>query len=103
METQKELLIDKISPVIKQISPKWGDTIITILKSLDISKLLPLAQNDQELEKKVKNEEERLEKEERDKQERIRKLAEDKKRLNAERKRPEVIDGDTRPKQIDLD
>ena len=64
LDAQKEQIIEKISPVINQMSPKWGEKITGILKGLDITKLLPLAEDTNELEKKVKEEEARLETEE---------------------------------------
>lgn len=90
LDTKKQLLIDQIAPVIKQLSPKWGEAIISILKSLDISKLVPLFQSDKELEKKVKEEEALLEAEERKakdeearRHQRLAELAEQKKKLGS--------------------
>ena len=63
-KTQKDKVFDAIAPLVKAMSPKWGDVIIGILKNLEFSKLLPLAQDHNELEKVVKEEETRLEKNE---------------------------------------
>ncbi|XP_002164949.1 probable serine/threonine-protein kinase DDB_G0286465 [Hydra vulgaris] len=63
-KTQKDKVFDAIGPLVKAMSPKWGDVIIGILKNVEFSKLLPLAQDTKELEKVVKEEELKLEKNE---------------------------------------
>lgn len=64
-EQQKDMLFGYLGPIIKALSPKWGDAIIAILKNVDIPKLLTLGKDEKELEKTVKEEEEKLEEEER--------------------------------------
>jgi len=61
VEEKKTDVFDKIAPVVKAISPKWGDAIILVLKNLDLTKLLPLAESEEKLKEKVKEEEIKLE------------------------------------------
>merc|ERR1712226_799925 len=63
-EQQKDMLFGYLGPIIKGLSPKWGDAIIAILKNVDIQKLLSLGKNQKELEETVKDEEKKLEEEE---------------------------------------
>lgn len=60
-DKQKEKILEYIEPIVKQLSPKWSDKIVEILKQLDVSKLLSLAKNNEELESTVKQEEAKLE------------------------------------------
>ena len=62
-EEKKATLIDYITPLVKAMSPKWGDVIIGILRNLELEKLLAATKNETELEKTVRTEEARLEKE----------------------------------------
>ena len=63
-ENQKDMVFAYLGPIIKGMSPKWGDAIIAILKNIDIPKLLALGKDDKELERTVKEEERKLEEEE---------------------------------------
>jgi len=61
-EEKKATLIDYITPLVKAMSPKWGDVIVGILRNLDLEKLLAATKDEKELEKTVRKEEARLEK-----------------------------------------
>ena len=50
-----------LGPVIKAMSPKWGDAIVAILRAVDVPSLLALGKNQKDLEKKVREEEVKLE------------------------------------------
>ena len=59
-EKRKEFIKSKIGPVVMQISPKYGEAIIGILMSFDLSKLIPLADDPKKLEETVHEEENKL-------------------------------------------
>lgn len=60
-EEKKAKLVDYIAPIVKAMSPKWGDVIIGILKNLELEKLLSITKDEKELEKVVREEEKKLE------------------------------------------
>ena len=60
-QQQKNQLIDTLSPLVRQLSPKWSEEIIEVLKQMDISELLELAKCEESLKTKVQEEEIRLE------------------------------------------
>lgn len=66
-EKRKELIKEKIGPVVMQLSPQYGGIILGILMNFDLSKLLPMAEDPQKLEKTVKEEERKLEEKEKQK------------------------------------
>ena len=59
-ETRKDFMKTKVGPVVMQISPKYGEAIIGILMSFDLSKLVPLADDPKKLEETVHEEENKL-------------------------------------------
>jgi len=56
---KKSILMDMVAPIVKVMSPKWGDIIVEILKNMDLEKLLLITQSEKELEKHVREEENR--------------------------------------------
>lgn len=60
-EEKKKQLVDYIAPIVKAMSPKWGDVIVGILRNLELEKLLSITKDEKELEKAVREEEEKLE------------------------------------------
>ena len=63
-EKRKELIRDKLGPLVKKINPTLGEKIIEELMKLDISKLTSLVSNETELKEKVDEEAKKIEEEE---------------------------------------
>ena len=59
-EKRKEFIKEKIGPMVMQLSPKYGEAIIGILMSFDLSKLVPLTDDPKKLEETVRDEEKKL-------------------------------------------
>ena len=59
-EKKKEFIKNKIGPVVMQLSPKYGELIIGILMTFELSKLLPLADDTKKLEETVHEEEDKI-------------------------------------------
>lgn len=59
-DEQMKKILEYIEPIVKQLSPTWGDKIVEILKQLDASALLSLAKNNEELKETVKQKEAKL-------------------------------------------
>lgn len=73
-EKMKQLLKEKIGPIVMQLSPKYGEVIMGILMSFDLTKLAPLAEDQEKLKETVKEEEKKLEENEKRKQEKHHKM-----------------------------
>ena len=61
LQELKDRLIDVLSPLVRELSPKWGEQIIEELTKCESSELLELSKSEEKLRSKVREEEIRLE------------------------------------------
>eukprot|EP00794_Sanderia_malayensis_P008931 gene8931-9883_t len=60
-EKRKELIKEKLGPMVKKINPQLGDKVTEELMKQDLSKLIPLTEDPKKLEEKVDEEAKKIE------------------------------------------
>ncbi len=65
-EKRKELIRDKLGPLVKKINPTLGEKITEELMKQDLSKLVPLTEDPKKLEEKVDEEAKKIEEKEKE-------------------------------------